>query len=205
MVQGEKSRLLKIFTIGHSNHSLEVFLNLLKRSDIQVAVDIRSNPNSKVALHFNRGRLGNYLKASGIKYLYFGKELGGRPQVRDFYDSSGRVLYNRIAETPGFIKCIERLMQGVQDYRVALLCSEENPVNCHRRLLVGRVLRDYGVRIEHIRGDGKVQSEEEVRDEEGFKREGDSQLRLFENEESSQWKSIQSVLPRRVPKNSSEH
>jgi uncharacterized protein (DUF488 family) len=205
MTQDSSIGDLKIYTIGHSNHSLETFLNLLRDLRIDVVVDIRSKPSSQVVPHFNRKPLENSLKMSGFKYLYFGKELGGKPDSKEFYDANGHVLYNLIAKSPPFIQAIERLLKGINEYRVVLLCSEENPTDCHRRLLVGKVLQDKGVNIEHIRADGRVQSEEELCNEQRSKNEDNAQLILFANKEIQEWKSIQSVLPRKAPRNSSEH
>jgi len=205
MTQESSGNKLKIYTIGHSNHSLETFLNLLRDLRIDVVVDIRSKPNSQVVPHFDRKPLENSLKMSGFKYLYFGKELGGKPNSKEFYDANGHVLYSLIAKSSPFIQAIERLLKGIRDYRVVLLCSEENPWNCHRRLLVGKVLRNYDVNLQHIRGNGRVQSEEELLDENGSREKDEAQLGLFETEENKEWKSIQSVLPRKVLKHSSEH
>jgi len=205
MAQESHDDHLKVYTIGHSNHSLETFLNLLRASEIEVVVDIRSKPSSQVVPHFDRKPLENSLKMKGFKYLYLGKELGGKPDSKDFYDTDGHVLYSLIAKSPLFVQAIERLLKGIHEYRVALLCGEENPSNCHRRLLVGRVLQNYDVNLQHIRGDGRVQSEEELLVEEESKQKDDTQLGLFKTEENKEWKSIQSVLPRKAQRHSSEH
>jgi len=178
-------------------------LNLLRDLRIDVVVDIRSRPSSQVVPHFNRKPLENSLKLSGFKYLYFGKELGGKPDGKEYYDANGHVLYSLIAKSPPFVQAIERLLKGIQEYRVALLCGEENPSNCHRRLLVGRVLQNYDVNLQHIRGNGRVQSEEDLLNE--GREKDETQPGLFVAEENKEWKSIQSVLPRKVPRHSSEH
>jgi len=116
MTQGSFSGQLKIYTIGHSNHSLDTFLNLLRDLRIDVVVDIRSKPSSQVVPHFNRKPLENSLKMDGFKYLYFGKELGGKPDSKDFYDADGHVLYSLIAKSPPFIQAIERLLKGINEY-----------------------------------------------------------------------------------------
>ena len=205
MTENFSSGHLQIYTIGHSNHSIETFLNLLRDLRIDVVVDIRSKPSSQVVPHFNRRPLENSLKMTGFKYLYFGKELGGKPHSKQYYDTNGHVLYSLIAKSPPFIQAIERLLKGIHEYRVVLLCGEENPLNCHRRLLVGKVLGNYDVILQHIRGNGRVQSEQELLVEEESKKEVDTQLGLFKIEGSKEWKSIQSVLPRKAPRNSSEH
>jgi uncharacterized protein (DUF488 family) len=150
-----------IFTIGHSNHSLDKFIGLLKSNNIDVLVDIRSNPFSRFSPHFNKRRIEEAVKAGGMEYVFVGKELGGRPEASEFYDEGGGVLYDRLAESPLFLEGIDRLMKGIKSYRVAIMCGEEDPAKCHRRVLVGRVLAKRGVRVQHIRGDSTVEDEEE--------------------------------------------
>jgi len=157
-----KAERQTIFTIGHSNLDLEAFIKLLKDNDIEVLVDVRSNPYSRFASQFNKVSIQKTIQANGMKYLFLGKELGGKPEGTDFYDSDGYVLYSRIADSPLFAEGIERLIKGIKKYRVAIMCSEENPINCHRRLLVGRVLSDKGIQVLHIRGDGRIQSEDDI-------------------------------------------
>src|ERR1700722_14513807 len=146
----------RLFTVGHSNQSLDAFIALLIKHEIQVVVDSRSSPYSKYVPQFNRREIEDTLKHARIQYLYMGQELGGRPDDDDFYDDDGRVLYYRVAESPTFLKGIERLEQGIRRYRVALLCSEENPAVCHRHLLVGRVMDKRGTKMLHIREDGRL-------------------------------------------------
>ena len=106
----------------------------------------------------------------------------------------------RIADSPDFKSGLERLLNGIEKFRVALMCSEENPMNCHRRLLVGRVLSNAGVEVLHIRADGSIQSEEQILSDQ-YKRNGDvNQQSLFVSEEPSEWKSTQSVLRRKAPR-----
>ena len=196
---------LSIFTIGHSNHEFQKFIDLLKSNEIEVLVDIRSSPYSRFAPQFNKDDFKKAIQAAGIKYLFLGKELGGKPEDPEFYDPEGFVLYSRIAESPLFLEGIERLMNGIRNYRVVLMCSEENPANCHRRLLVGRVLAEKGVQVQHIRGAGRVQSEDEVAREADQIKKDNGQQSLFDPKEVPDWKSTQSVLQKRAPKNSSMH
>ena len=189
-------------TVGHSNHSLEAFLDLLKRHGIEVVVDVRSSPYCRYATHFNKEILQHELRARRLRYLFLGDVIGGRPDGDEFYDADGRVLYGRLAKSSQFKRGIQRLRDGIEKYRVALMCGEEDPTGCHRRLLIGRVLYGEGIRVLHIRGDGRLQSEEELTDEEEF-RKTKGQKTLFEMEEPDEWKSIQSVSPRRPPGSSS--
>jgi uncharacterized protein (DUF488 family) len=190
------------FTVGHSNHSLEAFLDLLERHGIEVVVDVRSSPYCRYATHFNKESLQHELRARRFRYLFLGDVIGGRPDGDEFYDADGRVLYGRLSESGQFKRGIQRLRDGIETYRVALMCGEEDPTECHRRLLIGRVLDGEGIRVLHIRGDGRLQSEEELAREEEF-RKTKGQKTLFDMEEPDEWKSIQSVSPRRPPGSSS--
>jgi uncharacterized protein (DUF488 family) len=194
---------MEIFSIGHSNHAIETFLALLTTHAIEVLVDVRSAPYSRYVPHFNPANLKEHLKGAGFAYLYMGKELGGRPEGAEFYDMDGRVRYDRLAEAPFFLAGLERLLTGAARYRVAMMCSEEDPTACHRRLLITRVLRERDVPVLHIRGDGRLESEAEVAAAQRTAEEAAGQLALFPEEETTAWKSIRSVLPKKPPPSSS--
>jgi uncharacterized protein (DUF488 family) len=189
-----------LFTLGHSNHTLDDFLGLLEQHRIDVVADVRSHPSSRFATHFDRAELRTPLNGAGVDYLYLGRELGGRPEESEFYDPAGHVLYGRVAESPRFLQGITRLEQGIEKYRVAILCSEEDPTDCHRRLLVGRVLHRRGVPVEHIRGDGRIESEELLLEKE---EQANAQLSLFDQPQEAVWRSTRSVLRRSQPSTSS--
>jgi len=194
----------EIYTIGHSNHPPKRFIKLLKEYQIEVLVDVRSRPHSKQVPHFNKDALRSLLTGNGIKYSFLGKELGGLPKESDFYDEKGYVIYSRIADSPPFLGAISRLEAGILKYRVAIMCGEENPSGCHRRLLIGRFLKERGITLKHIRGDGNLQAEEELCLKEQSLMLNNPQASLFKREEGTEWKSIRSVLQRSRRLNSSE-
>lgn len=187
----------RILTVGHSNHSLEHFVEILRRNAVEVVAEVRSYPYSNYSPQFDREPLKQALAKQGIKYADLGKELGGRPEGAEFYDQDGHVRYDQVAEAPFFQAGLERLEEGAARYAVALLCSEEDPTVCHRALLVGRVLRGRGYQVEHIRGDGRLQP-----DAEAFPPAENTQGSLFDYAKDPAWKSIPSVLPKRKPKSS---
>lgn len=156
------NQALTIHTVGHSNHSLDKFLSLLRASSIAVLVDVRSHPSSRFNPQFNAGVLKESLSKADIKYLFFGKELGGRPKDESFYDDDGCVNYAKLAQSPLFIEGIKRLERGVRDHRIAIMCSEEDPARCHRRLLIAPALNARGITVMHIRGDGRIEAETET-------------------------------------------
>jgi uncharacterized protein (DUF488 family) len=154
---------MQIYTIGHSNHSQEQFLNLLTNARIQVLADVRSNPSSRWAPFANRGDLKKILQSVRIRYVYLGDALGGRPSDSDSYDNeTGKVDYRAIQETEHFRRGIDALLDELRQYRVCIMCAEEDPTSCHRNLLVAENLRQAGVKVFHIRGDGRIQTDEEL-------------------------------------------
>ena len=175
--ENESSR--EIYTIGHSNHPIERFLELLERHAIEVLVDIRSNPFSRFSRHFSHDPLKIAIQNSGLKYLYLGKELGGKPKEAEFYDPDGHIDYARIAQSDGFAEGLDRLVAGSERYRCAIMCSEENPIECHRRRLVGPVLVQRGLELKHIRGNGEIELERELGEDEWSRADEFQQLTLF--------------------------
>ncbi len=190
---------LTAYTIGHSNHPAEEFSNLLQGHAIEVLVDVRSQPASRYCPQFDRLALELSLRACGIRYVYLGHELGGRPADERYYDSDGYVLYDRVADSPAFRDGVSRLERLVGRSRAALMCSEEDPRECHRHLLISRVLQARGIAVVHIRGDGTLTTSDDLE-----ARHGARQLGLFEDAEPNTWKSTQSVSPRSLRVSSSE-
>ncbi len=146
-----------ILTIGHSNHTMEIFLELLTRHRVTALADVRSAPYSRFNPHFNREQFTQELEASGIKYVYLGRELGGRSDDKSCYEH-GRVRYDRLARTPSFHDGLKRVVRGAEEYRVALMCAEKEPLHCHRTLLIGHKLDERGVDVAHILPDGRLES-----------------------------------------------
>lgn len=160
-------------TIGHSNHPIERFIALLREHGIETLVDVRSRPYSRWAPHFQKTFLSRSLTAAGITYVFSGDELGGRPEGREFYDAEGHVDYERRAQAPDFQAGVDRLVEMARQRSTAILCAEEDPTRCHRHLLVTPALQRRAITVQHVRGDGSVQVDDDVRGP-------TPQLRLFE-------------------------
>lgn len=192
-----------VMSVGHSNVACEKFIDLLTTHRVEVVADVRTAPRSRYVPHFDSKPLRESLREAGIKYVFLGRELGGRPDGDEFYDEQDHVLYGRLAESELFATGIDRLLEGAAKFRVAMLCSEEDPLNCHRHLLIGRVLRARGVELQHIRGDGSVQNEEALAQLEARR---EPQVALFDPPAEEQpWRSTRSVSRRRAQLSSSEH
>lgn len=145
-----------IHTIGHSNHEFKNFLHLL--NEIEILVDVRSYPSSKYVPQFNINILRKELENIGIKYAfmedeYVGNILGGRPRDDECYEN-GEVVYERIMEKWWYKEGISTLIGFADKKRTAIMCSEEDPYECHRHNLIAQSLLKRGITIIHIRGDG---------------------------------------------------
>jgi uncharacterized protein (DUF488 family) len=182
-----------LFTIGHSNHAFEHFRDLLIGHRVEVVADVRSWPASRYTPWFDRANLTGELRAAGVGYVFLGRELGGRPEDQSQYDADGHVLYDEVASSDLFGNGLDRLVTGIETRRVAIMCAEEDPEHCHRRLLVARVLFENGIEVQHIRGDGRLETEQ------GF---AETNPTLFSDGELP-WRSTRSVSPRQPPSTSS--
>ncbi len=151
-----------LFTVGHSNHSEQDFATLLTDNNISAIADVRSQPYSQYAPHFNREVLENVLREMDIQYVFLGRELGARRSEESCY-VNGRAKYERIAQLPLFQAGLERLFQGLEHYRVAIMCSEADPITCHRTILICREIKRLrpALPINHILGDGDTERHEE--------------------------------------------
>ncbi len=148
---------VSILTIGHSNHTLAMFLQLLAMHYVTALADVRSSPYSRVCPQFNREQLAESLLNSGIKYVYLGSELGGRSDDPSCYERR-RIRYDRLARTSGFHNGLKRLVRGAGEYHVAMMCSEKEPLHCHRTLLIGHELDKMSeVDVIHILPDGRLE------------------------------------------------
>jgi uncharacterized protein (DUF488 family) len=152
-----------VYTIGHSNHSEAVFLDLLRSQSIEVVADVRSAPYSRYNPQFDRESLKASLKDAGIRYAFLGKELGARSDDPACY-LYGKVQYDRVAATSLFQAGLARVMEGAQSLRLTLLCAEKEPLECHRFILVARHLVQAGVEMRHLHPDGSVESHNEAMD-----------------------------------------
>ena len=145
-----------LFTIGHSTHTAEKFLDLLRQHKIEAIGDVRSNPFSAWTPQFNRTTLEPALRAANIQYVFLGDELGARRVEREVY-IDGIARYERIAKLPAFQSGLERVRKGARKFRLALMCAEKDCLECHRTILVCRHLRR-DLQIGHIQEDGAIET-----------------------------------------------
>ena len=150
-----------IYTIGHSSHSLSHFVELVSNWNVTAIADVRSLPFSRRSPHFNRRELEAALKLRGMEYRFFGKALGGRPKDPRLY-VGGTADYEAMAKTEGFKEGVDRVVKGSRKHRLALMCSELDPIECHRCLLVGRALSNLSIPVLHILSDASTQSQHDI-------------------------------------------
>jgi len=152
-----------VYTIGHSNHTLERFTGLLTMHRIATVGDVRSSPHSRFNPQFNREGLKHMLGTSGVGYVFLGRELGARSDDPACYQA-GRVQYDRLARTALFQKGLDWVEAAARGDRLALMCAEKDPLDCHRAILVAPHLEARGFTIEHILDDGALESHAETMD-----------------------------------------
>ncbi len=149
----------RVLTIGHSTHSWERFERLLLAAGATAVADVRTSPWSRHTPQFNREVLAEKLKAAGLAYVYLGDALGGRPTAAHLFDD-GVADYEAMAAEPAFEVGLERVRRGAESHVVALMCAEQEPLDCHRCLLVSRRLKQMGLAISHVLPDGRVEPHE---------------------------------------------
>ncbi len=152
-----------VFTIGHSTHSIEKFAGLLSRHGITAVADVRSKPYSRIVPQFNRENLKEFLRDIGTEYVFLGRELGARPEDDSCY-VQGRVVYERLGNSPLFQLGVDRIAGGMESHRIAIMCAEKDPLTCHRTILVARHLVARGIEVHHILDNGVVETHDRALD-----------------------------------------
>ena len=150
-----------VLTIGHSTHSVAAFIDLLRSHGVTALADVRAAPYSRFNPQFNRETLVDNLNAHGIAYVFLGRELGGRSDDLALFDD-GRISYERLGRTRSFRAGLDRVVKGATDYRIALMCAEREPLECHRCLLVAPALEARGFLVAHIWPDGRLEPHDEA-------------------------------------------
>jgi uncharacterized protein (DUF488 family) len=147
-----------LFTVGHSNHEMGAFLDLLRQHGVTAVADVRSSPHSRRLPQFGRGSLEAALRQAGIAYVFLGGQLGGRPAAEGLYHPGGWADYERVRQTPAFAAGLDRVVRGLGQYAVALMCGEEDPLDCHRGLMITPALAERGLPPRHIRKGGRLET-----------------------------------------------
>ncbi|MBF0234308.1 MAG: DUF488 domain-containing protein [Desulfamplus sp.] len=150
----------ELFTIGYSPHSLDSFFHILSKHKITALVDVRSSPFSKYKPEFNHESLIKFLKIKKIAYVFLGDYCGARIENPSCY-VNGKVDYQLVAKNPKFKEGLIRIKKGMENYKIALMCAEKDPITCHRTILICRNLLHTKIKIKHLLSDGTVETHED--------------------------------------------
>jgi uncharacterized protein (DUF488 family) len=178
-----------IYTIGHSNRELNVFVKMLRLHNVDYIIDVRFIPFSRYVGHFNKENLSQSLKEEDITYIFMGNLLGIDYSNESYFNPVEHYMdYRIIASSPGFIKGMEQVLDGIeQGFSIALMCSEKDPLDCHRAILVSRELKARGIKVTHIldeEGNLETHNELEARLQALYNKQKDpDQIDLFAPEE----------------------
>jgi uncharacterized protein (DUF488 family) len=155
----EKAQSKPVYTIGHSNFELDVFLAMLRDYRVELLIDVRSRPQSGRFPQFGQPGFQTAVEAAGVAYLFLGEELGGRPDDPDVYTGEGIVDYRRRRKAYAFRAGVDRVLAEAESRSLALLCAEEDPLECHRFLMICPELVASGACPLHIRKGSKVETQ----------------------------------------------
>lgn len=153
------------FTIGHSNHPIEYFLELLQAHDIDCVIDVRSTPASKYTPQYNQRPLAAFLQQHAIQYLSFAEAFGARHTDPEVLDENGQVDFEKVRVTDAFRSGVRRVETGLErGYRIALMCAEADPLECHRFSMVTVHFAKVGYHVWHILKDKSLLSQQQLED-----------------------------------------
>jgi hypothetical protein len=155
-----------IYTIGHSTHQLDYFLELLKTYSVSCIIDVRSIAASSYNPQYNQEPLSNFLKNNKVAYLHFAEEFGARHRDPDLLDEDGKVDFEKVRKSWNFKRGVERLWQGIEKhFTIALMCSESDPLDCHRFSMISLALEKDGFEVKHILKDKTIKSNSDLEKE----------------------------------------
>lgn len=153
----------RIYTIGHSQHSIDYFISMLEKYDINYVLDVRSTPHSQFAEAYNRERIGIALKRADIEYVFMGSFFGARPKDKTLYSKEGYLDFEKVRKDVKFQSGVDNVIKGIQEgNNITLMCTEKDPLECHRAILVARTFYDRGIDVQHILADSSLQSHDEL-------------------------------------------
>lgn len=154
---------MEIYTVGHSNYTVERLIDMLKHYNINCVVDIRGTPYSKYNIQFDKETIRYTLTKAGFIYIYMAKELAAKRINKQSYNEEGYSDFEKVVKEKEFLEGIERLKNGCnKGYKIALLGAMQEPIRCHRSILVGRALRENGFNVKHILDNYSIASQEDI-------------------------------------------
>ena len=154
---------MEIYTIGHSNYTVERLIDMLRHYNINCVVDIRGTPYSKYNVQFDKETIRYTLSKAGFIYIYMAKELAAKRINKESYNEEGYSDFEKVIKEKEFLEGIERLKNGCnKGYNIVLLGAMQEPIRCHRSILVGKALRKCGFNVKHILDDYSTASQDDI-------------------------------------------
>ncbi|ACL18719.1 protein of unknown function DUF1130 [Desulfitobacterium hafniense DCB-2] len=153
----------RLYTVGHSLHSIEQFNKLLNSQAINCVIDVRSTPYSKYSPQFNTNELRKFLSINHKSYIFMGEEFGARRSESSLYDIDGLLDFEKVIRSALFQAGVKRVKSGLnKGYKIAFMCTEKDPLDCHRSILVGRAFQDEAFEVLNIHEDGSVENQKSL-------------------------------------------
>ena len=157
---------MEIFAIGHSNYPYDKLIEMIKKYGIDCVVDIRETPYSKYNTQYNREVLRENLKSSGFTYVYMGHEFGAKRQTKESYNDDGYADFEKVIKEESFLKGIERITKGLQmGYKIVLLGAMQEPIRCHRSIMLGKYLNEKGFDVKYIMHEGNIVNQDHIEED----------------------------------------
>ena len=154
---------MEVYAIGHSNYPFEKLVDMLRKYNINCVVDIRQTPYSKYNIQYNKEVFSENLKQHGFTYIYMGKEFGATRQERSSYTPKGYADFEKAVKEDIFIEGVKRLKKGCSmGYKIVLLGAMQEPIRCHRAIMVGRQLVKEGFDVKYIMHEGHIENQENI-------------------------------------------
>ena len=152
-----------LYTIGHSQHDVEYFVYMLQKYQINFILDVRSTPYSQFVASYNRENIKAILKNEDIEYSFMGKYFGARPDDIKLYTKEGYLDFEKTRKSVKFQNGVENVIKGIQSgNNIALMCTEKDPIECHRAIMVARTFFEKGINVQHILEDSTLESHNEL-------------------------------------------
>lgn len=153
----------KIFTVGHSQHKVDYFIEMLETYNVNYLIDVRSMPFSQYATNYNKDILNDSLISHNINYVFMGEYFGARPNNYNLYSKKGYLDFDMMKRSKMFLTGVDNVLKGIeQGNRIALMCTEKDPIECHRTILVGNAFYERGIEVEHILANNTLQNHNEL-------------------------------------------
>ena len=157
---------MEVFAIGHSNYPYEKFIEIIKNYNINCIVDIRKTPYSKYNVQYNKETFRDRLKKDGYIYVYMGDEFGVKRDSKESYNSEGYADFEKVVNEEIFLNGVKRLKKGINmGYNIVLLGAMQEPIRCHRSILVGRFLNKEGIKVKYILNDGNLANQDDIEED----------------------------------------